>query len=397
MTLMTPQQPKSTKCTSIEFLVELLKTPRPSHSHNQVIIRNRISSLVPPELATQYMDSYGNLFMVTPQPSPTMFTAHLDTVGQSTELKTLSYNPATGIIRVTKGDTLGADDSTGVWIMLNMIHAGVPGTYAFFMDEETGGQGSHAALMQDDHPIEFVNFERCVSFDRMGTDSIITHQGGSRTASDAFAEALAKELEAIDGSLEFLPDDTGSFTDSCVFESVIPECTNISVGYKNQHTSGETQDLPFARKIADACCQVQWDQLPCQRDPSALEDDLLLEDLVKDYPSIATELLRDVYGCEGAVVEEFKAYLDCMDYEDPFILMPTTTAQLLRDYTYVLAEALHEYNFSPLDFDLFCDAEEEDETEILYDFFLFEPLKAEKKLEELGMDTTFLLNLIDTI
>jgi hypothetical protein len=42
------------------------------------------------------------------------------------------------------------------------------------------------------------------------------------------------------------PDSTGSYTDSNEYAPIVSECTNISVGYFNQHTKNEVQDLDYA-------------------------------------------------------------------------------------------------------------------------------------------------------
>ena len=45
--------------------------------------------------------------------------------------------------------------------------------------------------------------------------------------------------------IELRPDDTGLFTDSANFIGVIKECTNISVGYYNEHSTSEIQNIQF--------------------------------------------------------------------------------------------------------------------------------------------------------
>jgi hypothetical protein len=126
--------------------------------------------------------------------------------------------------------------------MTMMIRAGVPGHYVFFAGEEVGCIGSKALAEEE---IEIGQYDHCVSFDRRGTNSIITHQCGSRTASDLWALDLAGRLAVVDNNLRYEPDPTGVFTDSREFADLIPECTNLSVGYLNQHTARERQDVKF--------------------------------------------------------------------------------------------------------------------------------------------------------
>jgi len=149
--------------------------------------------------------------------------------------------------------------------MVHMLDAGVPGYYVFFRDEESGGIGSHwlastmHALLKD--------FDRCVSFDRAGYHDVITHQAGGRCCSETFAEALATALTRDDMSLVYVPDAGGVFTDSANMAQAIPECTNISVGYANQHGDREWQDVGFLQILARQVAAIHWDSLPTERDP----------------------------------------------------------------------------------------------------------------------------------
>ena len=190
---------------------------------------------------------------------------------------------------------LGADCTVGVWIMLKMIQADIPGVYIVHNDEEVGCVGSKRIVSEyhrirkeaealgpdtDDnsevesgystltfeqkhalHPysfwIEYVDI--AMSFDRWGTSSIITHQSGSRTCSAAFADSLSALLSPM--MMEYAypqlaKDDGGSYTDSNSYKSVIKECTNICVGYTNQHGADESQDLTFAATLAYTLCEV---------------------------------------------------------------------------------------------------------------------------------------------
>lgn len=134
----------------------------------------------------------------------------------------------------------------------------------FFIGEECGGIGSSAYVQ--DNPEFSANM--VVSFDRRGQSSIITHQGGWRTCSTEFAVALAGQLtQKGAGKLQYRPDDTGLYTDSCEFADVVPECTNISVGYFHEHTAKETLNLTHLLNLRDALLKVEWDKLPIKRVP----------------------------------------------------------------------------------------------------------------------------------
>lgn len=212
-------------------------------------------------------DSFGNYFIKIGD-SRSIFTCHIDTVGSKSNsvVQYIMTRVNDGRIGIqTDGATiLGADDKAGVCVLLNMVQNNIPGLYYFFLGEECGAHGSRAALtiMGD----ELKNYDRVVSFDRRGYKSIITEQAGGTCCSNEFALALAKELNSKCDEFVYAPDPTGLFTDSAVFMKDVPECTNISVGYFNEHTTKELQDLNFLYDLAEATLTVEWEKLPVVRD-----------------------------------------------------------------------------------------------------------------------------------
>ena len=210
-------------------------------------------------------DSQGN-YLLKIGNTRTIFASHFDTAckSQTPVIHKIEGN----IIRTDKTSILGADDKAGVTIMLWMIKNNVPGTYYFFIGEEVGCIGSGLAAKF----IEFKGiYDRIISFDRRGTTSIITHQSGTRTCSDEFGKELARQLNNHRIGLEYRIDDTGVYTDSAEFTSVIPECTNVSVGYYQEHTTNEHQDIKHLEKLANACLLVNWESLPTKRDINKVE------------------------------------------------------------------------------------------------------------------------------
>lgn len=155
--------------------------------------------------------------------------------------------------------------------MLNMIDAQVPGLYAFFLDEESGRQGSTWSARCDAHRYDEIN--TFISFDRKGTDDIIATQSGEECCSDTFQKALADLLNDADKDFDYLGGAIGSFTDSASFMDDWAECTNISVGYDLQHTPKETQLVGHAVKLKNALCHIGHRfhaDLPVERDPHAV-------------------------------------------------------------------------------------------------------------------------------
>ena len=208
------------------------------------------------------------LVIITDDTSRTLFSCHTDSVHRKEGRQVVHYDKAKQCYYKTDDEPLGADDAAGAWLMLEMIDAGVPGTYVFHRAEECGGQGSRFLSA---HYEEFLSgFDRAIAFDRRGSTSVITHQSMGRCCSDTFAEALADALSEHEPCM-YMPDDTGIFTDTANYTEIIPECTNISCGYENEHSGRETLHLPTILNLRDACLKIDWESLPTSRDPSVVE------------------------------------------------------------------------------------------------------------------------------
>ena len=220
-----------------------------------------------PAHARVHRDAIGNLHVDTRMTKDhrTLFVAHVDTVhrsaGPNKIRKTTTHWHADGA-------ALGADDGAGVAMLMHLLHAGVHALYIFTQGEECGGIG--ATWLADNERELLSEFDRAIAFDRRGIDSVITHQGRGRCCSDAFADALSDTLNA-DMTLMYLPDNTGVYTDTAEFISIIPECTNISVGYYSEHSDKECLDIIHFQALAERVAKIDWDLLPTDRDPTVVE------------------------------------------------------------------------------------------------------------------------------
>ena len=225
------------------------------------LVENMIKQGVFPDLEK---DSHGNYYYKIGE-SRTIFASHLDTACKDSTPVTHVFD---GNMIKTDGKTiLGADDKAGITILLHLIKNKIPGLYYFFIGEEVGCIGSGLAAKHD----KFKGlYDRIISFDRRDTGSVITFQSSSRCCSDAFADELSKQLNKR-GGMSYKKDDGGVYTDSAEFTQLIPECTNISVGYYKEHTTNESQDIKHLAKLADACLFIDWENLPTRRDPSKTE------------------------------------------------------------------------------------------------------------------------------
>ena len=194
------------------------------------------------------------------------FMAHHDTVHKTDGRQKVCYDPHADHAYVDGTECLGADCTTGVWLILEMIKSKVPGLYIVHTGEECGGIGSRALVKSFPKWLETIDV--AISFDRFGTDSIITHQMGQRTCSEAFASDLESIL-----NLNLKSDSGGVYTDSYEYCDFVSECTNISVGYFNHHTKSEYQDMDFAMKLRDSLIKADWSIIKGYRDPTVVEYD----------------------------------------------------------------------------------------------------------------------------
>jgi len=145
--------------------------------------------------------------------------------------------------------------------------------------------------------------------------------------------------QALDDALSpiyLMGDDGGLYTDSFSFIDLIPECTNISVGYMNQHTVAERQDARFLVSMAEASVNIAWEDLPTEIDMDA-RDDL--------YPVVSNRYYgssKGRYGYSGSFVPWYEQEwrnskpisareVDADDLIDAAI-MGNLSTQMVRDY-----------------------------------------------------------------
>lgn len=171
--------------------------------------------------------------------------------------------------KVKAAGCLGADDGAGVWLMLKMIEAKIPGGYIFHRGEECGGLGSKAMLSKEAEWVK--KFTACVAFDRAKDFEVITTQGGQICASQDYGVALSNALSWPEMAIKYETSTLGSFTDSKTYRGIVSECVNIAVGYYHQHTSDEYLDYGHLYALLDRIKTVKWDELPRSRKPDASE------------------------------------------------------------------------------------------------------------------------------
>ena len=274
------------------------------HGHEEEVMK-----FMPKDLEK---DQFGNYYKIIGD-SKTMFTSHLDTADRKQQkVNVLSVERDGDEILMTDGSSiLGADDKSGVSVMLYMMAHNIPGIYYFFIGEERGGIGSYKVASVFDSTPHLKGVQRCVSFDRRNYFSIITQQMGRQCCSDEFATALAQELNK--NGMKMSLDPTGIYTDSASFIDDIPECTNISVGYFDEHRVIESQNISFLTRLAEACLKVNWESLPSVKKVG------FDEEVLRKYKGFINLFKATAFNMEARLVSEYGVAYIKMELDDPDI------------------------------------------------------------------------------
>jgi len=264
------------------LLEDILKLKRPAGSCTE---REAINKFIKPTGAVA--DEYGNYHLKLGE-TPIVWSSHTDTVHEKAGTQEIVYGDKDGCIyldeTVKKADCLGADDGSGMWLMLKMIEAGVSGHYVFHREEEIGGWGSLFLSKNADWQAYFKDYKAAIALDRRGYNDVITHQSG-RCCSDKFAQELSDQLNVLmyQDSLDTTDPEVvkhfqwrgarGVWTDSANYTDMVGECTNLSIGYFNQHSYLECQDPEFLEQLLTALTHLDTDALlaSCTRQPGEKE------------------------------------------------------------------------------------------------------------------------------
>lgn len=246
------------------LLMEILQWARPHDSDTEKRFCREYLDKVP----GMTRDAFGNRMIAIGHAPSVLWSCHVDTVAKRGGWQALAYNEATGILSLDEGragQSLGADDGVGVWIMLNMIAAKRPGLYVFHRGEEVGCLGSRWIV--DNTPELLSGIQAAIAFDRQGHRDIITHQSSGMTASDSFADSFAAQLNSLCPAFAFRADDGGVFTDTNEYAGLVPECSNVSVGYYGNHGPRETLDVIHANDLMAAMLAFDASRITISREP----------------------------------------------------------------------------------------------------------------------------------
>lgn len=331
----------------LNTLLAMLTYKRPHKSiHEQKFIDRFLAPLETHANVIDFeQDESGNIWVTTDYNSNTLFTAHVDTVHRTDGIQTITYDGNLNIVYIDQEgakttNCLGADDTAGMWLLLQMIDAGVAGTYAFFRGEECGGIGSSWAAKNRCEYLK--DFDRAIAFDRRGQTSVISHQGMGRCCSDDFAQALAQAVNLTGMGVTLRPDNTGVFTDTANLTDLIGECTNVSCGYESEHTPHEMLDVEYLFKLLDSLLAMDFEALPSIRKPGEVDP--------ADWRGYGTMSWDGNYGYDGGYVMAETNQVAAMSYTQLVKWIRKTNIEDIAEVMFDLIDRVNMLEEQQLDF-----------------------------------------------
>lgn len=300
-------------------LLDMLTYARPMGSHTERQFRDRYLLNLP----GAWVDPYHNIHVQVGVPGRVLWSCHTDTAHR-TQGRQRTTVDRSGVIRLAasslgRSSCLGADDTVGVYLMREMVLAGKAGAYVFHHGEERGCIG--AGDLARDRSHWYAGFDMAIALDRAGTHDIVSHQMGQRCASPTFINSLGAELSRVDSRLTYRSAH-GVYTDTAEYTHLIPECTNLSVGYEGQHGRSESVNSAHVMRLRNALITLDTDRLIVARNP-----------LDSDYGSLWGD-----YGYADTAVEVIDGYTYEDDPDDPWADTPLTMEQCRDLYDRYMAE-----------------------------------------------------------
>ena len=305
---------------------------------------------------------------------PVLWCCHIDTVHAVSDVtrQEVMYDEDIALFYKNDNEPLGADDGAGIWLLMEMIDAKVPGSYIFHRGEERGGVGSSG--MAEQHTDWLSRFKWAIAFDRKDCGDVITTQFVGRCCSDEFAQALAVVLNTTGGFM-YRPDDTGVFTDTANYRRIIPECTNLSVGYESEHTMHEMLDAGHVQSLRDTLVKsfTAGIDLPVKRDKDAIDQYEYDWMDYRQYPSFTKDWKDNVHEFGKRTGQKTKRYkkdkvstVDWRDYKnvpenasDVLTLTFEEVAEFVREgHTSDVAELLMNLAQEVVDLDSYIESTE---------------------------------------
>lgn len=236
---------------NLDLLKALYCVFSPSNGEKKMrrFIKRHIKNNIPTAIVTQ--DVHGNLFVTKGEAeSYPCLCAHMDQV-QDLHPTDFVCIEDQGVIfgyspKLHKQCGLGADDKNGIFIALQCLERYDVLKCAFFVGEEIGCVGSHAADIEF-----FADCRFCAQIDRRGNSDMVTSISFGNICSDEFVTAADCETYGYAVS-------TGLMTDVEALRDngVTASCINMSCGYYEPHTDHEFTVLKDVKKCHAFVCHL---------------------------------------------------------------------------------------------------------------------------------------------
>ena len=236
---------------NLDLLKALYCVFSPSNGEKKMrrFIKRHIKNNIPAAVVTQ--DAHGNLFVTKGEAeSYPCLCAHMDQVQHlhPTDFVCIEdqgvifgYSP-----KQHKQCGIGADDKNGIFIALQCLEHYDVLKCAFFVGEEIGCVGSHAADIEF-----FADCRFCAQIDRRGNSDMVTSISFGSICSEEFAKAADCETYGYAVS-------TGLMTDveALRCNGVTVSCINMSCGYYEPHTDHEFTVVEDVKKCHVFVCHL---------------------------------------------------------------------------------------------------------------------------------------------
>lgn len=170
---------------------------------------------------------------------PIMLVAHLDTVLTEPPKKLFKIQ---GKNVICGSNGLGADDRVGVFMILEILKAGLRPSVLFTTDEECGGLGADAFIAYFKRPTD--DYKYIIQLDRRGENDCV------------FYDCQNKKFVNYIKKFGWEPA-KGIFSDISIICPVWGVAgVNLSVGYINEHTPYEMLDLDIMMRNLDRVIEM---------------------------------------------------------------------------------------------------------------------------------------------
>ena len=213
----------------------------PQGLHRQLVFALRdygygVNDLI---ITRQYIMAAGDL--------PVCLIAHLDTVFDQEKHKEKEIYVDTEHQVMWSPQGLGTDDRAGVFAIISIIQSGLKPHIIFTTDEESGGLGA-SALVKDFLDCPFKNANFLIELDRAHEKDCVFYSCENKDFEDYI----------IDFDFEYA---IGTFTDISI---ISPRwgiaAVNLSVGYYQEHSSGEHLVIPYLLETIEKVKKILQNQ-----------------------------------------------------------------------------------------------------------------------------------------